>query len=104
MVSVSPVQLLYFEGCPGFEQLAPRLRELVGGRDDVELIAIDTAEAADRFRFLGSPTVRVDGMDVEPGADSRTDFGMKCRLYPGAAGPSHVPSDEWILEALRARS
>jgi hypothetical protein len=57
-------------------------------------------EEAQERRFLGSPTLRVDGRDVEPGADERTDFGMKCRLYLSEEGLRPAPSDEVIAAAL----
>jgi hypothetical protein len=56
--------------------------------------------AARRERFLGSPTVRVDGQDVEPGARERDDFGIKCRLYATNDGLRTMPRDEWVLDAL----
>jgi hypothetical protein len=55
-----------------------------------------------RLRFLGSPTVRVDGRDVEPGADLREDFGLKCRLYRTEDGLTGTPAEEWLLAAIRA--
>jgi hypothetical protein len=78
------VELLYFEDCPNYEALLPRVRELVadvGEREEVELRRIETGDEARRQRFLGSPTVRVDGVDVDPDAAEREDFGLKCRLY-----------------------
>jgi hypothetical protein len=56
---------------------------------------------AHRERFLGSPTLRIDGRDVEPGAEERTDFGLKCRLYRTPEGFAGTPPDAWVLEALR---
>ena len=97
------VELLYFDGCPSYERLLPRLRELVARADpdaEVELRRVDTAEEATRERFLGSPTVRVDGRDVDPGASERGDFGIKCRLYRTARGLDPLPPDGWIIEAL----
>jgi hypothetical protein len=47
----------------------------------VDVIRIDDADAAERAAFLGSPTVRVNGEDVEPGAAERDDFGLRCRLF-----------------------
>ncbi len=94
------IELLYFEGCPGYEALLPRVRALAGEAADVELRPIESPEAAEAERFLGSPTVRVNGRDVDPGADGRTDFGLKCRLYPAAGGEAHAPPDEWIARAL----
>ena len=72
--------------------------------------------AAQAHLFLGSPTVRVDGRDVEPGADERqpdvgtlgqdldeasSPYGLQCRLYPTASGSlTGTPRDEWIVDAL----
>jgi hypothetical protein len=97
------VELLYFDGCPSYERLLPRLRELVAGADpdaEVELRRVESIEAAERERFLGSPTVRVDGADVDPGAAERGDFGLKCRLYRSDGSASGLPPEQWIRDAL----
>ncbi|MDQ3571888.1 MAG: hypothetical protein M3383_03385 [Actinomycetota bacterium] len=97
------VELLYIDDCPGHRALAPRLRRLLdraGVGDEIELQRIDSEEDARRVRFLGSPTVRVDGRDIEPGAERRRDWGLKCRLYRGREGLVGVPADELILAAL----
>ena len=67
---------------------------------EIRLRAIADDTAAQHERFLGSPTVRVDGRDVEPGAQERDDFGLKCRLYRTPAGLRGAPPDQWILDAL----
>ncbi len=64
------IEVLYFDGCPGFAELMPRLRALAGDQP-IKLRQITTAEAAVAEQFLGSPTVRVDGIDVEPSAGTR---------------------------------
>jgi len=101
------IQLLYFDGCPNHETLLPRLRAILAAEavdEEVELRRVESLEAAERERFLGSPTVRIDGDDVEPGAGERTDFGLKCRLFRSDAGASGVPPEEWITAAIRARA
>jgi hypothetical protein len=84
--------------------LLPRLRAIVsehgGDPDRISLRAIETAEAARAARFLGSPTVRVDGRDVDPTAEGRGDYGLKCRLYRSGAGQATTPPDEWVRRAL----
>ena len=98
------VELLYFEGCPSYEALLPRLRALLqaeGIEDGVDLRQIESIDAAEQERFLGSPTVRIEGTDVDPGADGRSDFGLKCRLYRSDEGTSGLPPESWITEALR---
>lgn len=96
------LEVLYFDGCPSYERLLPVLRALAaehGLRLSERRIA--DAAHAERMRFLGSPSVRVNGVDVEPGAHGRTDFGMNCRLYRSPDGQSGLPREEWIRRALR---
>lgn len=95
------VELLYFGGCPNAEKYLPHLRELVATTSHqlVEREIID-GEQAVAESFLGSPTVRVDGRDVEPGAVERTDFGMSCRIYLTPGGSRGTPPDEWVWRAL----
>jgi hypothetical protein len=105
--SAMKVEVLYFDGCPNHEALLPHLRALLlaAGADAViELVRVEDTDAAERERFLGSPTVRVDGEDVEPGADKRTNFGIKCRLYATAEGLRGTPADGWVLAALARRA
>lgn len=98
------IELFYFDGCPSHEALLRELRKLLaseGIEEQIELRRVETIEQAERQRFLGSPTIRIDGNDVEPGAAGREDFGLKCRLYRTAAGLEPVPPPEWIGAALR---
>jgi hypothetical protein len=97
------IEVLYFDGCPNHEALLPRVRELldqVQVASCVELVDVPDDAAAQRERFLGSPTLRVDGRDVEPGAELRTDFGLKCRLYRTEDGFAGLPLDGWVLDAV----
>jgi hypothetical protein len=96
------VELLYFDGCPGIDRVLPvvaPLAEAVAAR--VVQRRVEPLPEADAQRFLGSPTVRVDGVDVEPGAEQRSDYGLKCRLYQTAAGLIGVPEEEWVRDALQ---
>jgi hypothetical protein len=97
------IELLYFDGCPNHEELLLHLHELLDNVEPTpELVLRRIADDADaqRERFLGSPTVRVDGHDIEPGADQRDDYGMKCRLYATPAGLTGMPVEDWLLRAL----
>jgi hypothetical protein len=98
------VELLYFSGCPSYERLLPRLRELVaqagGNPAAIETRRVESQETAAHARFLGSPTVRVNGRDVDPSVAERDDFGLKCRLYRSDDGQSSEPPERWIQAAL----
>jgi hypothetical protein len=95
------IELLYFDGCPSHEQLLPTVEQLADqNRAELQLRRVETPEAAESQRFLGSPTVRVNGRDVDPTAAQRTDFGLKCRLYRFDDRASPLPPEDWIRAAL----
>jgi hypothetical protein len=98
------IELLYFDGCPSYAELLPRLRELLaseGIEQQIELQRVETPEEAERERFLGSPTVRVDGEDIDPSAKARRDYGLECRLYRTKEGLVRTPPEAWVRAALR---
>ena len=94
------IEVLYFEGCPNHQPTVDRVREILGrlGLDEeVVELEIQGPEDARHLRFLGSPSVRVNGVDIEPAACTRTDYGFACRTYPRGA---EMPSDRMIEEAI----
>jgi hypothetical protein len=98
------IELLYFDDCPSYQRLLPRLKALVdeyAPAAAIELRRVESPVAAQRERFLGSPTVRVDGADVEPAASRRSDFGLKCRLYRVGGRHADVPPEDWTIAALK---
>ena len=93
------VRVLYFDGCPHWEATLEVVRRAAAAHAfeaHVEAVPVRSHDDAVRLRFLGSPTVQVDGVDIDPAARKRTDFAMACRLY-GSAG---VPSAEMVAAAL----
>lgn len=96
------VELLYFDGCPNYRALGARVERMLAerGLGGLVLVPVVSVEEAESRRFLGSPTLRVDGRDVEPGVEGRTDFGMQCRIYVSADGLKPAPSDAMIVAAL----
>ena len=98
------IEVLYFEGCPGALPTIDTVESVV--RDaklqgvEIRKVLIEDARAAGRLRFLGSPSVRVDGRDVEPEADKRGDFGLQCRVYTVAGSLRNTPERAWIERAL----
>ncbi len=76
------VRFLYYQECPSYEQAFDRLREVMaeeGISGEVEVIEVETEERARELRFVGSPTVRVDGQDIDPPGGPR--YGLTCRAY-----------------------
>ena len=97
------IEVLAFDGCPHAEaatQLAQAVAARLGPGITVDRVEVDTPERAAEVGFLGSPSIRVNGLDVER---TKTSTGaLCCRTYDGGLG---VPP-EWLVEAavLRALS
>jgi hypothetical protein len=97
------VEILYFDGCPNYEParaLVERLAMQLRIEPEIRLVEVADADAAVELRFLGSPTVRVNGVDVEPGAEERRDFALSCRIYRSECGVAERPEERWVREAL----
>ena len=97
------VEILYFDGCPNHEParaLVERVAAELQLDPSIDLVEVVDPEAAAELRFLGSPTVRVDGRDVEPGAEARHEFVLSCRVYRTECGLAGQPDEAWIREAL----
>ncbi len=98
------VEILYFDGCPNHEAaraLVERVAAELHVEPELQLVRVPDAETAVERRFLGSPTVRVGGRDVEPGAGERQDFVLSCRVYRTENGFSGQPDPAWVRDALR---
>jgi hypothetical protein len=102
-VSRPQIDVLTFAGCP---HAHPALALVVRLVTELELEAsircVDVSDlaAAEAHRFLGSPTIRVNGRDIEPGAGERTDYTLACRIYGPASGAKGEPDERWLRAAL----
>jgi hypothetical protein len=99
------IELLYFDGCPTYETAAKTLRAVLaeeGVEDEVALLAVNSDEEAQRMRFPGSPTIRVDGRDLFP-APEREDLRPGCRIYATPEGLQGSPTTGMLREALTAK-
>ena len=101
------VEVLVFDGCPNIDVALERARAAVSDSKvpaSVHLVHVESDEEAQRQRFLGSPTVRVDGRDIDPSATHRDDFGMQCRVYSVGGRLDGAPPADWIASALRGEA
>lgn len=73
------VEVLYTEGCPGTPPTIDLINTVaaeLGIKIRLRKIIIESQEQATELRFLGSPTVRVNGLDIDPAARGETSFGF----------------------------
>ena len=99
------VELLYWDGCPSWpealEQLRAEMRALGLPAEDVAVVEVTGDEQAEALGFPGSPTIRVDGRDVEPVPEEPA--ALTCRVYRTHDGRvSPLPDPAQVRGALRA--
>ena len=93
------VEFLWWRECPSWERALGMLREAMStaGLDPqaIEMREVDTEDGARRERFIGSPTIRIDGSDIDPPPDCEP-VGLACRVYrrrDGRVSPLPDPDD-----------
>jgi hypothetical protein len=81
----------------------PRLRELLAQAEvyvAVRQLRVESNEAAEGDRFLGSPTLRVDGVDVDPSAGTQR-LRLEMPPVPDSSAATRSAPDAWVLNALQ---
>jgi hypothetical protein len=99
------VSFLYYEECPSYDLALERLREVMAEEgipgEVEEVVKVETEAHARELRFVGSPTIRVDGQDIDPPSDTR--YALTCRAYRLEDDRiSPLPSKGMIRRALRS--
>jgi hypothetical protein len=98
------VELLFWDGCPSHPQALADLQTAMAaaGLDPATVLVreVGTDQRAERERFVGSPTIRIDGEDVDPPAAGEP-VGLTCRIYRLRDGRvSPTPDPALLREAL----
>jgi hypothetical protein len=77
-----------------------RVVDEVGVDAEIEVVEVDSDEDAEAYRMLGSPTVFVDGRDVDPQPAPHIEFSADDRIYRTGRGPCGWPEPDWVRAAL----
>jgi hypothetical protein len=97
------VEVLYFQGCPNYADalaMVQQVRDELGIDADIRLREVTSLQAAAEGRFLGSPTIQVNGHDVEPDAAARRDYTLACRVYRSHDRLAGQPDAQLVRRAL----
>ena len=100
---MNQVEVLYFDGCPTWQRAVELVRQVLtetGNNVDLHLVRVESEDDARRLRFLGSPTIRVDGRDIDPAVEEAGEFGLQCRLYRDGDRFSGLPLMAWLRTSL----
>lgn len=95
------IEFLYFKDCPGYLSALSLLEQILLEHDAtaaIEKIEVTSPELAIQHRFLGSPSIRINGVDIE-GREEASEYGLKCRIYVDTG--SGVPSEAVLRKALQ---
>jgi hypothetical protein len=97
------IELLWFDGCPNHESARAAVAQVLASRglepELIESIRVDAATAVD-VQFPGSPTIRVDGRDIEPHFQDPGTYALSCRVYATSKGLRGQPETTWIEQAI----
>jgi hypothetical protein len=96
------IVLLYFDGCPSWKSALENLHKALDSEQiqaRVSLLKIDSPEQAQQEHFLGSPSIRVNGVDLWP--EERTNYALSCRVYRTPSGMEGSPTVEMLRERFR---
>ena len=99
------IELLYVADCPNRQPTIEVVQEVLreqGLPPDIIEIEISDAALATALSFPGSPTVRVDGKDVETSVNLFPSYGVSCRTYLVDGRFEGTPRREWIRNAILA--
>ena len=94
--------MLYFNGCPSWQDgLKNRKTALKaeGLKAQVRLVKVRKDKDAERLKFLGSPSYRVNGVDWWP--EERQQYNLNCRVYHTPDGMKGAPTVDMLRELLR---
>ena len=95
------IELLYFDGCPSWQTGLINLKsalKLEGIETEVELVKIEDNQAAIRFKFLGSPSFRVNGLELW--SEQRKAYALSCRVYTLPDGIKGWPTVGMLRQKL----
>ena len=98
------IEVLYVQDCPHYPEalaMVERVRAELGIDSQLHTTLIIDQAAAEQARFPGSPTVRVEGHDVEPGSGPAIEYVLGCRLYRLEHRFAGHPEERWVCEALQ---
>ena len=96
------IELLYFSSCPSYKQALANINAALKEkklRADVVLINVTSEAKAQQVGFQGSPSVRINGKDIE-GRDE--GFTFSCRIYNNNGKPAVAPSKEAIIAKIES--
>lgn len=100
------IDVLYFEGCPNHERTTALIRDVVqsfGLDATIREAEVRDADEAERLRFFGSPTIQVNGVDLDPSVRNRVGSSFGCRMYGASGSPPRALVERALREGTEGK-
>ncbi len=97
------IELLWIDGCPSYQRTKELLEQVLREENlniNIEMVQVRDNDDAVAKKFLGAPTIRINGIDPFAQPD-QNNFAMQCRVYQTPAGLRGVPTKEMLRAAVR---
>lgn len=97
------VEFLYFDGCPTYKIALRDLQDVIKENElDVDLVLMEVKSdaEAERLKFLGSPSIRINGADIEPSARKSKNYRFGCRVYKVGNRMQGFPPKALLMKGL----
>ncbi len=77
------IEIQHFRGCPNSPEMIHRVKETIKGSEEIieyNEVLVESNELAEKLKFRGSPTVLINGEDIE-GREEPESAALNCRVY-----------------------
>ena len=95
------IEILYFKDCPSYKKAYELVEQIINENNvdaKIEFVLITKDMDAEKLKFRGSPTILIDGKDIDSG--TKESFGFGCRLYDTKKGLQPYPTKEMIQKTV----
>jgi hypothetical protein len=96
------IKLMYFDECPSWQTAFENLKQVLLSEqisDAVILVKIENDERAQQEKFLGSPSIWIDGQDLW--TEERESYSLSCRVYATPNGVKGFPTFQMLRSKIQ---
>jgi hypothetical protein len=103
------VEVLYVAECPSHPAAVKLVKDVLlaqGIAAEIQEVLVSDERMANELKFLGSPSIRINGQEVLGETQGPQHFALNCRLYVGSKQIGLPPAEtvhRAVIEARRAR-
>ena len=101
------VEVLYVSDCPSHSEAVRLVKNVLAAEGvvtDIREVLVQDERMAGELKFVGSPTIRINGRDVAGESQTEKSFALCCRLYSGSKQIGLPPTElvhRAVVEARR---